>query len=63
MTLHPHLYPSDETIRDILATYDDYYTALHSTLNNPERQPERYTKLKQTLNSHHGAVLVRASPR
>jgi hypothetical protein len=63
MTLHSDLYPSNDTIRDILATYDDYYTALHSALCNPERPPERYTKLKQTLNSHYGAVLVQTSPR
>ncbi len=52
MTLHSHLYPSDETIRDILATYDDYYTALHSTLSNPKRPPELYTKNKVTPNIH-----------
>ena len=46
MTLHPDLYPSNETIRDIIATYDDYYTTLHSTLNNPQRPPELYTKTK-----------------
>lgn len=63
MTLHPDLYPSNDTIRDIIATYDDYYTTLHSTLNNPQRPKERYTKIKQTLNSYHGAVLVRTSPR
>ena len=50
MTLHPDLYPSNDTIRDIIATYDDYYTALHSILNNPQRPPELYTKIKITPN-------------
>jgi hypothetical protein len=52
MTLHPDLYPSNDTIRDILATYDDYYTALHSALCNPERPSKLYTKIKVTPNIH-----------
>lgn len=63
MTLHPDLYPSNIRISDISETLDDYYTALYHQLNNPQRPKERYTKIKQTLNSHHGAVLVRTSPR
>ena len=46
MALHPDLYPSNIRISDISETLDDYYTALHSTLNNPQRPPELYTKTK-----------------
>lgn len=46
MTLHPDLYPSNIRISDITETLDDYYTALYYSLNNPQKPPELYTKIK-----------------
>ena len=44
--LHPDLYPSNIRISDITETLDHYYTALYHSLNNPEKPPELYTKIK-----------------
>jgi hypothetical protein len=38
--LNPDLYPSNIRISDIKETLDDYYMALYTDLNDPQKPPE-----------------------